>query len=226
MSMSTDLKALLIPCVMLTTLMSYTEVEATPCNTGVTGIASTCGTVLLVTSSVDSHWTVAGPITPTFPVIAIPPTIFGPAYANYNPAWLANGPDSGWITPSALLQEEPSGQYVYHTTFMDTALFGGRYSSDNELLEVFLNNSLLLGFPVNAGNAFDSWTTFSIAGGQPGLNSLDFVVRNRDSSAPVTATTTGFRAEFSAIPEPSTLALYLVGLGSSILLRSRRAKPA
>lgn len=213
------------------TLISPTAVLAIPCNTGV---VATCGLPLLAPGLVDPNWSVAY-AGPSGPPIAAPPDLFSSAYANRNSgSWLATGPNSGWITPSQLADKaEIGGQYVYHTVFDGLDAFKGRYSTDNELLVVFLNGMLLTGFPTTGPTDFGVWTDFGYIGA--GLvavgNRLDFVVRNRGASCGVAglppncdqdlnATVTGFRAEFT-VPEPSVLGLCLMGLGSLVLLRRR-----
>ena len=172
----------------------------------------------------DPNWreTYAGP---SGPPIGTPPTTCGPAFANRNSAsWLPNGPASGWITPSQPPgQSELGGQYVYCTVFDGVERFKGRYSSDNELLEVFLNGVVLTGFPLNGPADFDKWTDFGYisTGLVPLGNTLHFVVRNRGvGGIDANPTVTGFRAEFT-VPEPSTVGLCLVGLGSFIFSRRR-----
>jgi hypothetical protein len=219
------LQAVLTPCVLVTMLMSPGAVLATPWNTGV----SSTGAVLAA-GSTDPHWTKAYATSSTTPITAAELALltFGPAFANSNSAWLVNGPDSGWITPSHPAgQTEPPGQYVYHTLFTGNTPFGGQYSSDNELFEVFLNSTLLPLFPVNGPLDFDTWTTFNIAVGlNSGVNTLDFVVRNRGIGGfPTAPTRTGFRVEFSGVPEidpnglSAVLGLIVGGLG---LLERRR----
>ena len=223
-----DLQAVLRPCVLVTMLMSPGgAVLATPWNTGV----SSTGAVLTA-GSTDPHWTQAyatSSATPPITAAEIPLT-FGPAFANRNSnSWLANGPDSGWITPSQTPDTaETPGQYVYHTQFTGNTPFGGQYASDNELYEVFLNATLLPLFPLNdKDTGYSTWTTFDIAAGLiDGVNALDFVVRNRGvGGSPTTPTMSGFRVEFSAVPEidpnglSAVLGLIVGGLG---LLERRR----
>jgi len=211
-------------------LMSPLAVIAIPCNTGLDGAASTCGISLLGAGSSDEHWSVADPYptAPTGPLIdssLLPTLSFGSAFANRNAAWsLVNGPNSGWITPTATLQSLNGGQYVYHTTFTGATPFEGQYSSDNILWGVFLNNAELVDFPHNIGAEFFKWTPFSISAGlNTGLNTLDFVVRNYGGGG-IDSNPTGFRAKFSAISEPSIVGLFLMGLPGFMFFGHRYTK--
>src|SRR5260370_32926217 len=108
-----------------------------PCNTGVVDSSGTCGTALVPVGTADPHWQIGIP----FPSLPSGPALtasqlmnlmFGPVYANTNdPAWIPNGPNSEWLTPSAMAgHAESGGQYVYQTTFTGLASIGGRFSSD------------------------------------------------------------------------------------------------
>lgn len=200
------------------------------CNTGVIiGGGGSCGTALVPVGTADPHWQLATPFPslPSGPLLTatqLATLTFGSVFANTNdPAWIPNGPNSEWLTPSATAgHAEQGGQYVYQTTFTGSAAIIGRYSSDNELLEVFLNDALVSGFPLDGPTDFNIWTSFSITSGLiAGTNTLDFVVRNRGiGGIDTNPTVTGFRAEF--VPEPSTIVFGLLGLGGITIFRRRR----
>jgi hypothetical protein len=201
------------------------------CNTGVSlGLCSTLAAV----GTADANWQLAQPF-PSLPsgtaltAAQLLGLTFGAAYDNVpDPAWLPNGPKSEWLTPSLTGDNnELGGQYVYQTTFTNpgsTTGIQGQYSSDNELYEVFLNDTLVAGFPTDGPTGFNSWTSFTISSGfQAGTNTLDFVVRNRGvGGSDSSPTVTGFRAELAAVPEPSTMVLGLFGLGGFTIVRRRR----
>jgi hypothetical protein len=118
-----------------------------------------------------------------------------------------------WITPSwtpAGATPVSGGQYVYRTTFQASvpAVIEGSYSSDNELLGVYLN-----GMPVsiflNSVKGFTKWTGFIIGLNSPLLapiNTLDFVVENLGAGGqPIQSddnqfTPAGLRVQFTDFP--------------------------
>ena len=177
-----------------------------------TGI-NPAGTGLQPLGSTDAHWTLATPY-PTSASgqpVPLPSTLtFGPAFVNSpDGAWLADGPNSQWITPTNL--SNPGGNYIYQTTFHipsgydpTTASITGWWSSDNEGIAVWLNDSPLAGFPLPGPASFNAMTSFTISNGvagatfQPGLNKLSFQVRNRGGGGIDTnSTDTGLRVEFT-----------------------------
>ena len=183
-------------------------------------IANLCGTGrnpacngLQPIGSVDAHWNLATPY-PTSPSgqpVPLPSTLtYGPAYVNTpNGSWLANGPDTQWITPQ--VTTSLGGNYVYETTFdipsgydPATATISGWWSSDNEGIAVWLNDTLLAGFPLPGPSGFNAMTNFTIAQGvagatfRPCSNKLFFVLRNRGvGGVDANPTDTGLRVQFT-----------------------------
>lgn len=222
------------------------------CNTGVVGPCNGGpGTALRTVGLADLNWQLALPspsspsATPITPAILAGLT-FGPnsAFVNTpNGVWLANGPNSEWITP--MVEGGPGGYYVYQTTFtiptgfvLSSAMISGMFTSDNEGSSVFLNGNLVTSGVVFPGPAdFGSFTgSFTLnssnATFQSGLNKLDFVVRNRGvGGIDGNPTDTGLRVEFNSAlstvstPEPGSMPLIasaLIGLG--VAWRQRRRK--
>jgi hypothetical protein len=145
---------------------------------------------------------------------------------------------SRWLAPNPVSSTETTGTYTYRTTFN---LAGFVASSLVLYLDVSADNAfqvLVNGNPLNpnftnancntSGNVgplcYQVWTSRSITnamvsgGWLPGLNTIDFVVTNNDSTSP-----TGLRvqaignADLAPIPEPATLSLIgfgLIGLGA------------
>ena len=182
-----------------------------------TGVNPNCNGLQPI-SSVDAHWKLATPYpsSPSGVPLPNPPPLltYGDAYVNTpNSAWLMpNGPGTQWITPQ--VTKSPGGNYVYETTFdipsgydPATATISGWWSSDNEGIAVWLNNTQLAGFPLPAAGppgGFDAMTNFTITHGvagatfQPGPNRLFFVLRNRGLlGVDANPTDTGLRVEFT-----------------------------
>jgi hypothetical protein len=186
-------------------------VTVAPCFLSSTGIGDACTT--LKAGDVDPHWQLAYPspsapsgTTPLPDDPSNPPLTFGPVYVTtQDPAWFVNNGASQWITPAASATSgtatapspELGGEYVYRLTFTTPATsLNGLYWSDNEVVRLSLNGMQI--FPLNTATSFGpgSQTHFTIAP-VAGVNTLDFVVRNRGiggiDSQP---TVTGLRVEF------------------------------
>jgi hypothetical protein len=189
------------------------SVTVAPCPLSSTGIGDACTT--LKAGDVDPHWQLAYPFpsapsgtTPLSDDPSNPPLAFGPVYVTtQDPAWFVNNGASQWITPAATATSgtatapspELGGEYVYRITFSTSATsLNGLYWSDNEVLGVYLNSSQIMTFPLNTASSFGpgTQTHFTIAP-VAGVNTLDFVVRNRGTggidSQPTVA---GLRVEF------------------------------
>lgn len=143
-------------------------------------------------------------------------------------AWTANTSDSKWITPTsnvgAWLDPVVDGVYDYRLSFdlsgfnAATAAFTGRFAADNSVV-VLLN-----GQQIASGHKFDTWLNFGASGGfVSGINTLDFVVTNGHQ---LDNNPTGLRAEFLSsvvsVPEPSTYAMLLAGMGLVAFAAKRR----
>jgi len=202
----------------ITLVMSFsTAVEAAPItlfNTGVDG-----GGALLTPGDLDPHWTITTSPDGSF----IAP---GPAITQLNhPAWLANGPDSNWISVTdAGTNNVAAGTYVFETTFdltglvPATAQIVGQYSPDNAVSDVLING-VSTGI---SGGAFNVFTPFAINSGFiAGVNTLEFLLLNGGPGA----NPGGLRVELSgtaAVPEPSSFVLAALGLLGLCVVRRRR----
>ncbi len=134
--------------------------------------------------------------------------------------WLANSATSKWITPTANQGESfdaaSQGLYKFELQFDLTgynaasASFLGHFAADNAAT-VFLNGS-----QIAAGTGFSSWSNFGANSGfNNGVNLLDFYVTNWQQNG---GNPLGLRVEFTdatvaAVPEPSSYAMLLAGLG-------------
>ena len=172
----------------------------------------------------DANWTLAG----------------GTAWNSnsINGAWLANTATSRWLTPGSngnqSFDPAADGFYIYSLQFdltgfnPATALFAGRFATDNQVTQILLN-----GQPISqAGQgSFNRWTDFSAGSGfVGGLNSLAFTVRNLRQAS---GNPTGLRVEFlssaveplaggNAVPEPASWAMLISGFGLVGAIRRRQ----
>jgi len=189
------------------------------CNTGRDASCSGPGTL----GAQDQNWVMSSPED-------------GVAYDGdpVHPNWIQNDSTSYWLTPTAVgdasLDPSSDGLYSYTLAFSlagfnpATASFAGRFAVDNAVDSIVLNG-LTLGA---SGGTFNAWTAFGASTGfVDGLNTLTFNTRNfgQPSGNPA-----GLRVEFdsssvTAVPEPATWALMLIGFGAvGATLRRRRQK--
>ena len=167
--------------------------------------------VVLANGSSELHYAMTGPVSPA--IVASP-----------NPSWLSPPAGSAWIGPTSGTITDPLGTYIYTLTFdltgldATTALIQGRWATDNTA-SIFLNG-------VDTGlqqNSFGQLDPFELSSGfVAGINTLAFHVNNPDLSG---LNPTGLLiAELSgtAVPEPSTATLTLLGLVALATRRHRR----
>ncbi|HVQ38552.1 MAG TPA: LamG-like jellyroll fold domain-containing protein, partial [Pyrinomonadaceae bacterium] len=157
-------------------------------NTGVADDGS-----LLASGATDAHYVLLN-TSPVFPDAIVP---------QIPSAYLVNGPSSQWIGPDVNpLGNSPVGFYTYRVTFtmpagadLSTAVIAGQWASDNEA-QILLNGSPT-GVTIGP-TSFAAFTPFVITTGfMPGVNTLDFEVRNRGVGGGTTPTATGLRVEMS-----------------------------
>ncbi len=141
-----------------------------------------------VATRIDPHYTVVASTVPGM----VGPTKVVPGNAYPLPPWVANDSNSRWIAPLAADADGSAapGTYTFQTTIdltgyvASTAVLSGRWSADNEGVNVYLNGTALnLHRPgPNPGSGvegFRAYSDFTIAGGwQAGVNTLTFVIRN------------------------------------------------
>ncbi len=162
------------------------------------------------------------------------------APTNINPAWYSGGAAAGtngnaadgarWITPTSNGNATiPAGTVSYTAFFTLSAIstaakWTGTFWSDNRVTEILLNGVQIY---VNSGSAsqfsgagavLDQWANV-----QGGSNSLVFFVQNDAGGSPNPA---GLRLNsvFTAVPEPGTWMLMMLGLGAVGFSLRRRQK--
>lgn len=141
-----------------------------------------------------------------------------------SPAYAKAPAGTQWIGPNVNnMLDQPTGNYDFRTTFSlagldpSTAKITGVLSTDNKLVDVYLNGTNL-GI---SGGSLGTLLNFSISSGfQQGKNTLDFVVNNDSTGGPTAlmVSETG-TASPTAAPEPSSLAVF--GLAALVLLGRR-----
>lgn len=187
-------------------------------NTGV----SNAGT-LLADGAIDPHYQLT--VSPSSPYPPGSPLYAVDSNAYPIPPWMANGPNSKWISMNTIAASVIPGDYRFRTTFDLTgfnpasASIVGQWAMDDDGVDILING-ISTGFNYSGPNQFGFFHPFSISAGfVPGINTLDFVVHNRIDRI-------GIRTEMTltAIPEPSSLTMGAVSTLGAILWRRGRAR--
>lgn len=187
-----------------------------------------------VPGQTDATWTVTGPGLPATQAF-IP--------INVNAAWVGGPSNTGsaskWITPGASGNvSRPAGSYTYTTVFslpdvtqLTQKILQGRFWSDNQVYSILLNGDQIYSqdnpnfnaneFGPNNFKIFSSPVTFTNF--LTGQNTLVVNLFNGSSSG-INPTGLNLEAAFtaSAVPEPATWLLMLIGFGAiGFSMRSR-----
>jgi len=134
--------------------------------------------------------------------------------------WVDNSFDSQWLTPGLNAEQsfDPTTNGTYTWTLMfdlsgfdaNASSFTGRWAADNQGI------ARLNGLEISSIQGFRDWSSFESGGVSflDGWNTLEFEVTNL---AQIDGNPTGLRVEFlssdtSAVPEPSTIALFSLSL--------------
>lgn len=176
--------------------------------------------------TIDSHWTVVEAPDPS--LVGPTKVLAGGAYPF--PRWVADDENSRWIAPlnAAADASAAPGTYKYQTTIdltgydPATAVLSGRWSADNEGVNVYLNGvplNLSVGGPDPGSGveAYHGYADLYIANGvggaafQAGLNTLTFEVRNdqlgsgNNAENPVGLRVDDLQLSLSPVLEPGTI---------------------
>ena len=128
------------------------------------------------------------------------------------PPWLANGPDSKWLTVREGENANGiNGNYTYRTSFdltgfdLETVYIDMGWSTDDAGVNVLLNGEPMRDIDDNpmtiVGSGFGGWAYHTIESDQrfiSGINTLDFLVLNGGTQV----NPTGLRVEFVAEADP------------------------
>lgn len=183
----------------------------------------------------DPLWTITDP---NETVVFIPTSI--------NTAWVSGGAPAGtngnndgarWITPTTNGDANiPAGTMTYTAVFglsqlASLANLTGTFWSDNRVLTVLLNGATIYANNTGLASQFNgAGTTLNVqyASLNAGANNqLQFIVQNDPGGSPGgTGNPAGLRfaGVFSAVPEPGTWMLMMLGLGAVGFSMRRRQK--
>jgi hypothetical protein len=183
----------------------------------------------------DANWSITAysGTDPTVPEFTAAP---GPAFIAVDTpgtfpftAWAQPIAGSQWITPTSNPAQsfDPSsnGFYTYTETFKAAAgtVVKGSYLTDNTVVDIFL--SPIGGSIVNSGGGFTNpASTFAFAPlAQTGTYTLNFVVENFAQNG---GNPTALDVSVSAVPEPATWAMMILGFMGIGFLAYRRKSEA
>lgn len=177
----------------------------------------------------NSTWTVNGTTTP----VVVPSTVPG----SYNGGSTNDGNSSNgalWIYPDASDTAAENTAFSFTKVFtlgaFNTALLSGKFWSDNGLISIVLNNVAIFGPFTPTGNettyAPSQGTTFSYSGNafQQGTNTLVFNILNGPGTSGNPVALQADLTVTSAVPEPGTWMLMLLGFAAIGFAMRSRAK--
>ncbi|WP_374656097.1 PEPxxWA-CTERM sorting domain-containing protein [Phenylobacterium sp.] len=142
----------------------------------------------------------------------------GQAKTYYNPAYAAEDGDSRWVSYSGS-PFSGVGFTTFQTTFdltgydIASAVLSGRWGVDNEGV-VLLNGVQIASLSGTLYENFNQLHQFGANSGfLQGLNTLQFVVHDTGSPMAFRTDDMSLTANVSAVPEPATWAMMIVGFG-------------
>jgi PEP-CTERM motif len=202
----------------LLVVLSAWSLSAAPITVFGTGLDSN-GQVL-IDGAVDPHYQLILSDSPLYPG---PDAVVADTQISPVDNWISTGMTSKWISIRAdAATHNPEGAYIYRTTFdltgfdLATVMLTGRFAPD-DVGAIFLNNVA----SHKDVCCYYRWAPFTISSGfVTGVNTLDFLVENSGGGP------TGIRVDLagtgnvSAVPEPGTWMLLVIGGGAFGLLAS------
>ena len=183
--------------------------------TGVASAGTAEATVTISTTGTSGAWSVVSngntSSQPTNPLAGNSTAAVNVANGGVPWSWVANSATSSWISTSSSGNDSP-GYYTYVTTISASAnndTLNFRFAADDGL-----ERTLLDGITVDMSRGtYIELTDATITGISAGTHTLAFLVYNNYPGQQNGTNPTGFRLE-TAVPEPATWAMMIVGFGA------------